>query len=207
MNNRTSSALLVVGGGALMAVSVYIPWVEIRAPFHQIDRAAYNGLETGDGWVAIAVGILAGLLGILAIRLVTLPSLLLGLGALVGAAAGAWVAWTNFDDIPRFQAEVAFRWEGEAYGVMGPGLWALAAGAGIAVVGSILLASSGAPEPSPERSTVAPPPPIPPPPWTGPAGAIVSQPAEREPASLCVNGHPMQPGDRSCPSCGAAPWD
>ena len=197
----------------MTAASVFIPWAEVRAPFHPVSRAAYNGLETGDGKAAIAIGILAGLLGLVSLALSPLPSITLGVGSAVGAGVAGWVAWTNFRDIARFQAEITFRSGGDAYGFAGPGLWALASGAAITAIGAVLLVAS---RPAPRALPIAGGPVSPPLPWSEPRAAEAVEPAapvsppvsaaEQPTAVLCVNGHRMEPTHRFCPECGKERW-
>jgi Tryptophan-associated transmembrane protein (Trp_oprn_chp) len=201
------AAFVTMAGGILMVLGALLTFVRVTTTIPGVPAESFTGLETDDGKILLAVGIIVALFGV-AILLTrgVVPKVMGVLAALAGALVvlRGIVLLTQFDEEGlREVAEAAAAETGatadqilqlfEQFGVTlhpGIGLYIALAGGVIAVIGGVWAIIT--------RTAPAPPPP---PPAPGPSAGW-SQPAGTSGTGFEGSGPPPQPEP---PAPGAAP--
>lgn len=135
----------LVAGGGLIALGSFLPWITVSTAFGTISR---SGLDGGDGAVTLVCGTAIGVIGgyIVSGRSLTRGTRIVLWIALVVAA----VVWgLDFVDIRDRVASVDSEF---ALGGVGSGMWVMAVGGVVALVGLFSL-PMGPPAPPPSATT------------------------------------------------------
>lgn len=127
---RRPSAWFAIGGGAALGLGAFLPWATVTAPF--VGTVTRSGLEGGDGWIAVVLGVIAAVYGY---KLLNGGGGRVGL-LLVAVAAGLLTAFEISDVQDRVddaRAEAEF-----VAAEVGVGLWIMAAGVVAIVIGALV---------------------------------------------------------------------
>lgn len=119
----TLAGWLLLGGGVALVLGAFLPWATITAPL--IGTVSKSGIDGGDGWIMVAVGLVLAVLGG---RRLSSGHVVPFIPAAIVAVLGA--ALTLYELI-----DVGSASEGLATAHIGVGLWLGAAGVICAVVG------------------------------------------------------------------------
>ena len=124
MNNESTASYLMIGGGALLAIGSFLPWIDVLG-------VTANGFEGGDGWFVLLGGLALLAAGVMAMR---------GQGnkwlGIVGLVVGGGVAVLNYFD-------VADAIDTAGIGSQGFGMWVMLIGTIVGLVGVIMSFRSG----------------------------------------------------------------
>jgi hypothetical protein len=130
--NMAPASLAVIGGGLLIGVGSFLPWVTASTVFGSLSRSGVD--RGGDGWVTLVAGSVITLLGLLTIRKANRGANLL----VAIAAAVAFITFAiDLADVQGRISDLEGTSQGMALAGVGIGLWMVALGAVIAFASSL----------------------------------------------------------------------
>ncbi len=139
---------LAIAGGLLTAAGAFLPWVSAGLPF--LGRIiTKSGMEDGDGVIFLGAGLIIAAVGLWSLlgRPTFSPFLLIGGGLAVGLGAFA-----EYRDVSDRVPEVERLGGGAVDVAVGGGIWAIFAGAALAVVAGLVLVGQMKPSTPPPLS-------------------------------------------------------
>lgn len=139
-------ACLSMGAGALIAVGMFLPWISLAVlgrsgpSRNAFQLGAVNVTFSIDSVIALALGVVAVVVGIAGLTNSALPRFIQRSPIMVGIGAGVLAA-TRLPELNALvnNANTALKRLGSA--TIGPGFYMVAVGAGLAVIAGLILRS------------------------------------------------------------------
>ena len=125
--------VLGILAGVGVVVGSFLPWITVSAPL--VGTLSRSGMDGGDGQITLALGVVIGILSLVALSSGKASSVIRVLVMLGGIAAGA-VALIDYQDLQKRIGSVDTTYVSATIGV---GIWVIGIGAILAILAALSL--------------------------------------------------------------------